>query len=399
MEDKDKILEDIFSNDPLGLLQVKPKSVNTKTADERLLASFNEINEFINKHGREPDPNPTNITEYQLYKRLVNLREDPEKMMALEPEDAYGILNHQPKEIKSIDDIFNDDSLGIFDDDAADIFNFKHTPRELQRAESDFVARRKPCKDFDAYEHLFKAIQADLSTGRRTLVEFKQGNLREGTYYVHNGILFLLEQINITQKEHYKPDGTRVREDGRTRCIFENGTESNMLKRSVEKILYANGKVVSENIDDVTQEFLDNFNQPTEEDQTTGFIYVLSSLSTDKTVTSFQNLYKIGFSSTDIQERIKNAENEATYLFAPVKLEAAWECLNMNPQKLEGLLHKFFGSACLNIEIKDQSGKRHAPREWFIAPMPIIKQAIELIISSNILEYKYDGVHQMIVRR
>lgn len=33
-------------------------------------------------------------------------------------------------------------------------------------------------------------------------------------YYVHNGVLFLLEKIQITKKEHYKEDGTRVREDG-----------------------------------------------------------------------------------------------------------------------------------------------------------------------------------------
>lgn len=399
MEDKDKILEDIFSNDPLGLLQVKPKSANTKTADERLLASFNEINEFIQKHGRAPEPNPANITEYQLYKRLVNLREDPEKLTALEPEDTYGILNHQPKEINSIDDIFNDDSLGLFDDDEADIFNFKHTPRDLQRAESDFVARRKPCKDFDDYEHLFTAVQSDLAQGKRKLVDFKQGNLRVGTYYVHNGVLFYLESINITQKEHYKPDGTRVREDGRTRCIFENGTESNMLKRSVEKILYANGKVVTENIYDVTQEFFDNFNTLEEGDENTGFIYVLSSLSIDPQISKLENLYKIGFSKVDVLERIKNAEKEPTYLMAPVKLIASYGCVNMNPQKLEKMLHNFFGYSCLNIEIIDPKGKRHTPREWFIAPLNVINDVISLINSSTILDYKYDEDHQMIVKR
>ena len=49
------------------------------------------------------------------------------------------------------------------------------------------------------------------------------------------GYLFLLESITYERDDHYKEDGTRVRKDGRTRCIFENGTESNILKRSVDK--------------------------------------------------------------------------------------------------------------------------------------------------------------------
>ena len=399
MKDKDKILDEIFNNDPFGLLEVKHKPSGTKTADERLLNSFQEITDFIDKNNRAPEPNVSNIAEYQLYTRLKSLREDEEKKVLLEPEDKYQILNVTPKEINSIDDIFNDDILGIFDDEAEELFQFNHTPRELQRAESDFVARRKPCKDFKNYEHLFTAVQSDLAQGKRKLVDFKQGNLRVGTYYVHNGILFYLESINITQKEHYKEDGTRVREDGRTRCIFENGTESNMLKRSVEKILYANGKVVTENFYDVTQEFFDKFNTVQEGDAETGFIYVLSSLSPDPQISKLENLYKIGFSKVDVMERIKNAEKEPTYLMAPVKLIASYGCLNMNPQKLEKLLHNFFGNSCLNIEITDPNGKRHIPREWFIAPLDVINDAINLITSSKIIEYKYDSDNQMIVKR
>jgi hypothetical protein len=160
MEDKDKILDDIFNNDPFGLLNVKSKTSNVKTADERLSASFEEINEFISKNDREPQPNPSNISEYQLYSRLKSLREDDNKMLALEPQDKYGILNVEKKEINSIDDIFNDDLLGIFDDgEAQSLFEFKHTPREIARAEADFVARRKPCKNFKDYEEMFKSVQ------------------------------------------------------------------------------------------------------------------------------------------------------------------------------------------------------------------------------------------------
>ena len=398
IEDKDKILDEIFSNDPLGLLNVKPKTSNVKTADERLSNSFEEINDFITKNEREPAPNPSNISEYQLYSRLKSLREDEDKIIALEPQDTYGLLKVEKKEINSIDDIFNDDILGMFDDgEAQSLFEFKHTPRELARAEADFVARRKPCKNFKDYEALFKSVQSDLSSGKRKLVDFKQGNIREGAYYIHRGILFLLERIDISIKDHYREDGTRVRTDGRTRCIFENGTESNMLMRSVEKSLYANGQVVTENSDSVTEEFYERFTDITDEDKEAGYIYVLSSKSTDPKIREIRNLFKIGYSTTPVESRIKNAEKEPTYLMAPVHIEAEYKTFNMNTQKFEQLLHNFFGASCLNIDIWDEKLRRKMPQEWFIAPLKLIDQAIEMIISEEIIHYKYDQELEVIV--
>lgn len=400
MEDKDKILDEIFSNDPYGLLNVKPKISTVKTADERLSSSFDEINAFIEKNDREPAPNPSNISEYQLYSRLKNLREDEDKMQALEPQDKYGLLNVVKKEINSIDDIFNDDLSGIFDDgEAQSLFEFKHTPREIARAEADFVARRKPCKNFKDYEELFKSVQADLSSGKRKLVDFKLGNLREGAYYIHRGILFLLEKIDISKKEHYREDGTRVRTDGRTRCVFENGTESNMLMRSVEKSLYANGMVVTENADDVTEKFYESFTDITDVDKEAGYIYVLSSKSTDPKIQAIKNLFKIGYSTTSVVSRIRNAEKEPTYLMAPVELEAEYKTFNMNTQKFEQLLHNFFGSCCLNIDIYDEKLRRRMPQEWFVVPLDIIDKAIELIITEDIVHYKYDKSSEKIVSK
>jgi hypothetical protein len=264
---------------------------------------------------------------------------------------------------------------------------------------ADFIARRKPCKDFDKYEQLLKDVQKDLVEGKRKLIDFKQDNLQEKAFYVHNGVLFYLEEINISHKEHYKEDGTRVREDGRTRCIFENGTESNMLKRSVEKILYANGRVVTENIDKVNEGFLESFSSITDADEEAGYIYVLKSKSSDERISSIRNLYKVGYSKIDVEERIKNAEKEPTYLMAPVRIKGAWKCYNMNPQKLEQLLHNFFGNSCLEIDVFDEKGKRHTPREWFIAPFEVIEQAIELIINGKIVKYRYDEVNGVIISK
>lgn len=401
-------LDDVFNDDEFHLVEEKKKESSSRTADERLIDSYEEIQQFVRKHGKEPEPNTSNISEYQLYSRLKGIRDDPEKIDQLNEYDSENLLpsievsepsspNYKTSsKPESLDDILEDEDLDLISGDDEGLFDFKHVPKEDQRASADFVARRKPCKDFEKFEHLFEMVQKDLAAGKRKLTDFKQGNLREGSYYVHNGILFFLAEINITRKEHYKPDGTRVREDGRTRCIFENGTESNMLKRSVEKILYANGKVVTENVDETNKEFLENFNVITDEDKETGYIYVLKSKSNREEIKSIPNLYKIGYSNIEIPERIKNAEKEATYLYAPVEFIAGWQCYNMNPQKFEQLLHNFFGSACLNIDVFDENGRRYTPREWFIAPLDVIRQAVELVITGNIVQFKYNPATEAI---
>lgn len=393
MKDKETILKEIFENDPFGLLDVKPKKSAIRTSDERLASSFDEINEFIEKNEREPKPDPTNISEYKLYSTLKGLRENDEKMIALEPQDKYGLLNIEKKEINSLDDILDDDSLEILGDDAEGLFTFKHTPKDYERVKADFIGKRFKCKDFDKYEQLFKEVQDDLALGKRKLVDFKLSDLKVGNYYVHNGILFLLEKIYNREN---KSDLKDTHKDGRTRCIFENGTESNILYRTVGKNLSLNGKSVTQNIDDVIEDFTETFSGITKEDKETGHIYVLTSKSKKEEIASLKNLYKIGYSSTSVQERIKNAENEPTYLMAPVNIESSWMCYNMNAQKFESLIHRFFGHTCLEIDVTDNNGIRHTPREWFIVPLKAIEQAITLIISGEIVNYIYDNKSETI---
>ena len=397
--DKDSVLNEIFDNDPLGLLIVKPKKSAIRTSDERLTASFDAINDFLEKNEREPKPDPTNISEYQLYATLKGLRENEDKRLVLEPQDKYGLLNTVKKEINSIDDIFGDDVLDILGDDSEGLFDFKHTPKDLSRSKTDLMGKRVACKEFDKYEHLFKEVQNDLANKKRKLVDFKEKNLRVGNYYVHNGVLFLLESIEYDREDHYKEDGTRVRKDGRTRCIFENGTESNILKRSVEKNLYVNGRVVTENMDSISEEFIEKFSDITEEDKEAGYIYVLKSESKKEEISSIKNLYKIGYSTVLVEERIKNAEKEPTYLMDSVVLESSWKCFNMNAQKFEKLIHKFFGASCLEVDVFDKKGRRHTPREWFIVPLEAIEQAVTLIVAGKIMDYKYDTDNQTIISK
>jgi len=399
MKTKEEILKEIFENDPLDLLNIKPQKSAVRTSDERLAASFDEINLFFEKNNSEPKPNPSNISEYKLYSTLKGLRENEEKMLALQAQDKYGLLNVKKKQINSLEDIFSDDLLDILGDDSEGLFTFKHIPTDAERAKADFVSKRFKCKDFESYEPIFKEVQNDLALGKRKLIDFNYESLSKGNFYINNGILLLLKEVDFSKDIRNFNSGVRNRPDGRTVTIFENGTESNMMFQSLYKALHANGKMVTQNTERVNEAFLTNFSNVTEQDQKAGYIYVLKSKSKNEEISSIKNLYKIGYSSTHIEDRIKNAENEPTYLMASVEIESSWECYNMNPQKFEKLIHQFFGNSCLEVDVFDNKGVRHSPREWFVVPFLAIEEAISFIIDERIINYRYDKERQIVIEK
>lgn len=371
-------LDEILEGDPLGLLnepKVRSKSLNE---DDRLVSSFEEINAFIQNYGHEPQKS-TNMHERTLYSRLQGIRENPEKIAALKPYDRFNIL--QVVEINSIDDILNDDAFGLLgSDDSDDIFTLKHIPKQKETTMPDYVASRKPCKEFDKYEHLFTKVQEELKTGIRKVVKFQnEQQIKKGYYFILKGVLLYVADVG-------EPIKTSGKTNARLKLIFENGTESDMLLRSLSAELYKHGKRVSE-YDETNLEGLYEVN---EKDEKSGYIYILESKSEDEKIASIKNLYKIGYSTIPVKERIKNAATEPTYLMAQVRIISVYETYNMNTQKFEQLIHRFFGKVCLNIDIYGDDGKRYTPREWFIAPLNVIEQAIEFIITGEIVNYRYD---------
>ena len=187
-----------------------------------------------------------------------------------------------------------------------------------------------------------------------------------------------------------------MRKDARTRIVFENGTESNMLYHSLAKALYNNGKIITDSDKSIENELFKNANIVSEADVQTGWIYILKSKSTHKDIAGIENLHKIGYSKTEVKERLKNAAKEATYLMAEVHLISTIQCYNINPQKFEQLLHRFFGEVCLNVYIHDTKGRRLTPREWFVVPLPIINEAIDLIFNGKIINYCYEKTLQIL---
>lgn len=397
MTDFSKELDDILENDPLGVLTIKPKKSAVASADERLLASFEQINDFVRENGHEPTKS-TNIKERQLYSRLEGLRGNVAKVTALKEYDEFGLLPdlepEAPVRIENIDDILDDDAFGVLgselaEDDPNDIFTLRHVSKPVPKP--DYVAKRKPCKDFEQFEGLFKNTQAELASKKRVLIVFtSERQIKKNAMFVLQGMLVYV--ANVGKKEQKRFGNV----DARLYCVFENGTESNMLLRSLASALWkdANSRQV------VPASQMEMFDDGVSaDDEETGFVYILRSLSDDPEISSIENLYKIGFASQSVEQRIQNAAQEPTYLMADVKIVTVFETYNLNPQKLESLIHTFFAGSCLNVDVFDSDGKRHTPREWFIVPLDVIETAVKMLISGDILNYRYDASRQEIVEK
>lgn len=391
---KDKLSE-IFESDLLGLLTVdEPKTAPVSSQDSRLIDSFQEISDFYETNQRCPELGD-DIGEYRLASRLAAIKKDPKKVKTLLPYDYYNLLESEETKSVSVEELISDDPLGLLDgDDEADsIYTLSHV-KPSERLRPDYIAHRKVCKDFYLYEEAFRQIHDDLEHGRRRLVEFKEGDLHEGCYYVLRGVVLYLEQnLAVKQKIEYK-SGAKIRREGRTRCIFDNGTESSMLYRSLGKALKLDGFCISDLIEQKEGSVSIDAS-----DVQNGYIYVLRSLSRAPQIRSIRNLYKIGYCSGDVTTRIKNAVHEPTYLMNDVEVVLTVRCYNLDVPYLEASIHSFFSNVNVYFEVRDDEGIMHYPKEWFTVPLNIIEEVIPLIIDKTVDNYRYDKNLQMIIQK
>lgn len=402
MSDKKLTLDDIFNDDTFGILDTKAKAPQVKTDEDRLIDEFEEINVFFDKNHREPSQG--SMSEYALMARLKKIRNDEVIKKTLKPFDRHNLLGHVDIDSPTLEDVLNDDS-GILDtSDDLSIFKYRHIPKEEDRAKTDFMAKRKPLGDreFAPYEKMFHKVHQEIKDGKRKIIEFKNvdDELEAGRFYFIDGVMIFLESTEESRKDSNLKSSMINRKDGRTRTIFENGTVSNMYYRSVSKAIYNGGaKMVSE-LDRAEQ--LDSFDiteNINDEDESSGWIYILKSKSKHPQIKDIQNLYKIGFSSTPVEQRIKNAKNEATYLYDEVTIVGAYKIYNLDAKKFEQLIHRVFATACLDIEFETKNNLRVNPREWFIVPKNVIEEAIELIMNGEIVNYKFDARIQQLIQK
>jgi hypothetical protein len=387
MHNYEKKIEEIINSDPHGLLNIKSASKSI-TSDQRLEESFLEIVNFYKAHKKEPQE-VNEINERKLAIRLKELKKNPEKIKLLKNLDKENLLGNAI-EYKSVDDILDNDFLGILNtEEYKELFDLKNI--KFEKNKTDFIARRKPCSDFHKFENNFKKIHEDLKNKKRKLLIFKEQDLQEGRYFLLDGLLTFLEKVDLQERTfNDKLQGQRTRKDNRIRCIFENGLESNMYYRSLQKLLYDNGKYISETNEEAINLFKKNLGNINKEDKISGRVYILKSLSKKPEIISIKNLYKIGFSKNTAENRIKNAKNDPTFLMDEVEVVDEIIIYNVSALKFENLIQVFFAKRCLDIFVIDSNGNKVKPKEWFSVPLRVIKRAIQLIESEEIVDYIYD---------
>lgn len=397
-------LDDIFgASDDFGLLNVKPRSVAPGKYD--LMASrFEEVNQFIDQHTHLPSEHGESLSERQMAKRLRAIVEggDHATLAAL---DRHNVLAGRelakivtstppapPEDVMSIDDILGGDDLGLLDLGDMSILDIKHVPSE--RDMPDEVAQRTKCEDFWQFETIFKNLHADLKSGKAESVRFAENwQITVGNSFILNGVMCFVDEVG---DEH----GRGEHKDARLRLIFENGTESNMLRRSLGRALYMEetGRRILRDRDDTLAESFQDI-RLTHRDRRTGVIYIVKSMSNNPALAQFPHLYKIGYTELTVDQRIRNAERDIAFLEGPVQKVTEFECYNMNPQRFESLVHGFLAVQRLNVDLVGKDGKYYRPREWFAVSLEVAREVISRIIDGTITQYRMDNTTGQMVKK
>lgn len=373
------------------LLNVKPKQARPQDAFARVRGQFEEINVFVDRHGFAPGKGPVGnkigVMERSYQARLRAYADNAELAAELASIDRHGLLSTAPKpEPKSLDELLDlDDPL--LDDPNEGIFELRHARGSPARP--DMVSEREPCRDFDQFKSLFDKVAAELSSGTRRSMQFaNEQEIEAGGFFILNGVMVYVAEV----RDPHIRNGKR---NARLRLIFDNGTEGQNLLRSLATQLYKdpNGRRISDpNAGPLFGSQQQSVTQPIEaHDRVTGLIYVVRSLSKQPEIARLDgNLFKIGFTTGTIESRLKGVEDDPTFLMAAVKPVMTYQAINLSANAFERLVHHFFGEARLDIEVKDRFGKAIRPREWFLLPLPVIEQAVPLIVDGSILRYRYD---------
>lgn len=371
--------------------------------EERIIAGFEDIVRFYEEHGRVPEHGEGGDIFERLYAvRLDRLRDLVECRVLLAPLDKHGLLDAAPKTVEPEE--MDLDALRVelagSDEGDNDITKLRHVPSREERRAAEEIANRERCPDFEKFEPLFVQVQIDLDAGRRTTrrfvrdAGFQKADIREGDFFILGGQTAYVAAVGETFKA---PNGET---DARLRVIYSNGTESDLLLRSLQRALYKDeagrritepeaGPLFSGVAEDAPAPFFADTAEEGEVEH--GTIYVLRSKSDHPFVAEHrQVIHKIGVTSGSVEARLSGADKSATYLLADVEVVATYKVFGVNCRQLEGLLHKVFAPALLDLTLQDRFGNPVKPKEWFLLPIGVIDEAVQRIRDGSIVGLRYD---------
>ncbi|PTK12128.1 GIY-YIG nuclease family protein [Staphylococcus saprophyticus] len=370
-------LDSIFEDSIFDKLTKQEDKIKVEKLDPELI-KFQKIVDFVKENGREPKKTKEWSNERALWASLSGFRNKPERFEKVRKYDSLNILGkendannkfeidtNELKKPKNLEEVIDKDELI---DDFSDLLDVSRYRKTINAA--DKIERRKNIPDFEKYKILFEQVHEDIATGRRKIIPFEQYDIEEGRFYIQNGVMMYIVSIGNFYTDNHNSANAKMH------VVYENGTANkSLLFRSLASSLYSkerHGRMVTDIIDDNTM--AEKFNQS----YTTGYIYVLQSLSADQEIKKLKNLYKIGFTRNDIKQRITNAENDVTYLNAPVRLILSAKVENINAQLLERTLHHTFRDK--QVIFQNENFKNAT--EWFIVPLDEIHTKINEIVAS-----------------
>jgi hypothetical protein len=387
------------------------KGAGGSAKEQRIVAGFEEIERFVEEHGRLPQHGEDRDIFERLYAvRLDRIRASAECLAALAGRDPRGLLDagslasgsstvredsveysaNSGAEELSEEELLNE--LRDVEAAASDIKDLSHVRSRDEIRAAEEVAKRNPCEDFESFRPLFEKVQREIESGARKTLKFKDNAaVQKGDLFILDGQKILVADMGEEFVSEYG------RPDRRLRVIYDNGTESDLLVRSLQRAL--NKDKASRRITEIDLGPLFS-GEEEEDDLPTGYIYVLRSKSDHPFVV--QNrlvLHKIGVTGGDVKSRIANARKDPTYLLADVEIVANFKLANINRQRLEALLHKFFNTARLNVELNDRFGFEVTPREWFLVPLAVIEEAIQKLMAGSLSDYIYDSTTARIIKK
>lgn len=390
--DDDALLE------ALGVDAIPTKAGKRTPLEERIIAGFEDILRFHEAHGRAPQHGEDRDIFERLYAvRLDQIRKLPEAQTLLEPMDTPGLLGAAATTVR-VDELDEDAllaELGVDSEPASDdIRVLRHVRSYAEIKAAEEVADRMPCQDFATFKPLFDEVEAGLKDKTWVTKPFgRDASIEVGDFFVLGGLISYVAEM----AETYKTPNAET--NGRLRVIYSNGTESNLLLRSLQRALYkdSEGRAGSRVIPVAEGPLFADTVEP--DDIEVGSIYVLRSRSDHPFVAEHRELiHKIGVTGGKVEARIAGSENQPTYLLAGVDVVAEYKLHNLNRSKLEGVFHKLFAAAQLDITLQDRFGRPVRPREWFVVPLAVIDEAVSRITDGSITEYTYDASLGRLVR-
>lgn len=384
----------------LGVAVEPIKTANRTPREERIIAGFEDILRFYQSHGRLPQHGEDRDIFERLYAvRLEQIRQQPEAVALLAELDTPGLLSLAAETTKQLDGLDEDAllaELGIQADaeDASDITVLRHVRSTVDKQAAEEIAQRTPCADFASFQPLFEQVNRELAAGIRQTRHFQIKSLEEiqqGSFFIVGGQIAYVATLG----EAFATSFNARRSDSRLRVIYDNGTESNILQRSLQRALHRDEQ--ARLITDANPGPL--FSQDREEgDSESGTIYVLRSRSEHPFIAAHRELiHKIGVTGGKVEKRIANAKHDATYLLADVEVVATYKLFGIDRSKMEGLFHRIFAAAQIDLTLEDRFGQPVKPREWFLVPLNVIDQVVQSLLNGNITEMVYDPAQARLV--